>query len=105
MALTKKSEYFAQLSADAKVRYECKVASAGLNVDPYCIDESQWTREPETIPGKVMWTDISLYMVSTPSPYTKEAIKVGIICTTLILTYVVAVICMLGCSYRRGKAC
>ena len=76
MASTKKSEYFAQLSAEAKSRYECKVISAGLNIDPYCIAESLWTREPERIP-KVMWTDISFYMVSTPSPHTKEAIKVS----------------------------
>ena len=32
----KKSEYFAQLSTEAKARYECKVTSAGLNIDPYC---------------------------------------------------------------------
>lgn len=53
MALIKKSEYFAQLSTEAKARYKCKVTSAGLNIDPYCIDESLWTREPEIIP-KVM---------------------------------------------------
>lgn len=75
MALAKKSEYFAQLSKEAKARYEGKVTSAGLDVDPYCINESLWSREPEVIP-KVMWTDISLYMVATPSPYTKEAVKV-----------------------------
>jgi len=77
MALIKKSEYFTQLSTEAKNHYELKVTSTGLNVDPYCIDESLWTREPEVLP-KMMWTDISLYMVSTPSPYTKEAIKVSI---------------------------
>ena len=77
MALTKKSEYLAQLSTETKTRYELKVTSTGLNVDPYCIDESLWTREPEVIP-KMMWTDILFYMVSTPSPYTKEAIKVSI---------------------------
>ena len=77
MALTKKSEYFAQLSDEAKIRYESKLTSAGLDIDPYCIEESLWTREPKVIP-KVMWTDISFYMVSTPSPYTKEAVKVSI---------------------------
>ena len=76
MALTNKSEYFAQLSTEAKARYESKVTNAGLDVDPYCIDESLWTREPEKIP-KVIWVDISFYMVSMPSPYTKEAVKVS----------------------------
>ena len=47
--------------------------SAGLNVDPYVIEG--WSQNPEDIP-KVHWSDVVLYMVSTPSPYTKEAIKV-----------------------------
>ena len=40
-----KSEYFANLSADAKVRYESKVTSTGLGQDPYARTES-----PENIP-------------------------------------------------------
>ena len=42
-------------------------------MDPYLIDN--WTRDPETIP-QLTWSDAMLYMVSTPSPYTKEAIRV-----------------------------
>ena len=34
-----------------------------------------WSQNPEDIP-KVHWSDVVLYVVSTPSPYTKEAIKV-----------------------------
>ena len=54
--VNKKSEYFAQLSAEAKIRYESKLTSAGLDIDPYCIEESLWTREPEVIP-KVITVD------------------------------------------------
>ena len=68
-----KSEYFANLSADAKVRYESKVTSTGLGQDPYAIKE--WTESPENIP-EVQWSDMMLYMVTTPSPYTREEIKV-----------------------------
>ena len=65
MALTKKSEYFAQLSAEAKIRYESKLTSAGLDIDPYCIEESLWTREPEVIP-KVSHSTWFQRLVPTP---------------------------------------
>ena len=70
-----KSEYLRTLTIDARSRYENKVITTGLSVDPYTIDDALWTREPETIP-QFSWSDVMLYMVSTPSPYTKEAIKV-----------------------------
>ena len=73
MALALKSEYLCSLSAEAKLRYESKVISSGLNLDPYTI--KVWTQDPETVPS-LQWSDVMLYMVSTPSPYTKEAIKV-----------------------------
>ena len=68
-----KSEYFLGLSADSRSRYERKVISAGLKKDPYAIDE--WTENPETIPS-VQWSDMVLYMIVSPSPYTREEIKV-----------------------------
>ena len=67
------SEYLTKLSSEAKKRFESKILSAGLDIDPYVIEE--WTQNPEDIP-KVWWSDVVLYMVSTPSPYTKEAVKV-----------------------------
>ena len=70
-----KSEYFCKLSADSKTRYECKVTSSGLTKDPYAIDE--WTDDPDTVP-EVQWSDMVLYMISTPSPYTREEIKVSL---------------------------
>ena len=54
--------------------YEAKTTSFELKTDPYCIEE--WTEAPETIP-KVQWIDVMVYMVSTPSPYTREEIKVS----------------------------
>ena len=73
MALVRKSEYLCSLSDEAKKRYASKVVGTGLSVDPYVIDN--WTQDPGTLPS-LAWSDVMLYMVSTPSPYTKEAIKV-----------------------------
>ena len=75
VGLVKRSEYLTKLSSEAKKRFESKILSAGLDIDPYVIEE--WTQNPEDydIP-KVRWSDVVLYMVSTPSPYTNEAIKV-----------------------------
>ena len=73
VSLVKWSEYLMKLLLEAKKRFESKVVSAGVNVDPCAIDK--WSQDPEDLP-KVQWSDVMLYMVSTPSPYTKEAIKV-----------------------------
>ena len=75
--IQRKSEYFANLSADSQRRYESKVISSGLNIDPYAIDDCQWTEVPETVPD-VQWSDMMIYMTATPSPYTREEIKVSI---------------------------
>ena len=69
-----KSEYFESLSGDARVRYETKLLTAELTKDPYSITE--WIEEPSVIPD-IKWSDFMLYMVSTPSPYTKEEVKVN----------------------------
>jgi len=69
MVLVQKSS----LSDEAKQQYGSKVGDTGLNIDPYVIDD--WTQGPETIP-RLARSYVMLYMVSTPSPYTKEAKKV-----------------------------
>ncbi len=79
-SLTKKSKYFSSLSTESKVRYQSKIAATGLTVDPYTIEEAEWTREPDTIP-QLLWSDLMLYMAS---PHTKEAIKVSLM---IILGY------------------
>jgi len=71
-----KSEYFINLLGEDKHRYESKVISAGLDSDPYCITDSEWSETPMTIPD-IHWSDFVTYMVDTPSPYTKEEIKVA----------------------------
>ena len=70
----RKSNYFLNLSSQAKERYEAKVVSDGLKIDPYAIED--WNEAPEEVPD-VRWSDIMMYMVSTPSPYTREEIKVA----------------------------
>ena len=73
MAVELKSEYMLQLSLDSRARYEKKVINCGLFADPYALTE--WTSEPSEAPA-ISWSDIMIYMVATPSPYTKEALKV-----------------------------
>lgn len=72
--LTRVSEYLLGLSTEAKQRYECKVVAAGLTEDPYVIES--WTRDPEKLP-RLARSDVVIYMVSTPSPHTKEVMKVS----------------------------
>ena len=69
------SEYLQQLSSVAKHRYKEKVLLAGLKTDPYCIEECDWEKSPELLPA-LSWSDVMVYMISTPSPYTGEAVKV-----------------------------
>ena len=73
--MRQKSEYFANLTGDAQGRYECKVISNGLSIDPYTIDDCYWTETPDIAPD-VQWSDMMLYMTATPSPYTREAMEV-----------------------------
>jgi len=70
-----KSEYFVNLPGDDRHRYESKVVSVGLTSDPYSIKDQGWSETPVTIPD-IHWSDFVTYMVDTPSPYTKEEIKV-----------------------------
>lgn len=67
------SEYVCSLSATSRKRYLEKLECACLKWDPYAIKE--WIKEPEKLPN-VSWTDLTCYMVATPSPYTQETIKV-----------------------------
>ena len=71
------SEYFQRLSTDAKARYTSKVTSIGLSSDPYALPSSFWQNELDcdAIPC-VKWSDMFLYLVMTPSQYTREEIKV-----------------------------
>ena len=72
--MKRNSEYFANLSADAQGRYECKVISSGLTTNLCAIDDCYWTEAPEIVPD-VQCSHMMLYMTATPSPYTREAIE------------------------------
>lgn len=72
--MDRKSEYFGNLSKESKIRYEEKVSRTGLTIDPYTIED--WSEAPEVIPD-VHWSNTMLYMTATPSPHTREAIKVA----------------------------
>ena len=83
MDLQAKLEYFDGLSAEAKARYTRKILLSGLTINPYCI--SEWTENPEIVPA-IKMSDMLLYLVATPSPYTKEQIKVAnFVCSELQL--------------------
>ena len=68
------SEYLQQLSGVSKKRYKEKVLLSGLKKDPYCTD-LDWEKNPEILP-KLALSDVMVYMISTPSPHTGEAVKV-----------------------------
>ena len=71
------SEYYRSLSEESKQRYTNKVTGVGLNEDPYAIPSELWLAEPNQVPN-VKWSDMFVYMVATPSAYTKEEMKVNI---------------------------
>jgi len=75
MASVKRSEYVLQLSAQSRQRYEEKLNKVGLTSDPYCLENSEWEKNPEELP-LLTFSDVMMFMVATPSPYTKESIKV-----------------------------
>ena len=43
------SDYTQGLSAVARDRYESKVLQAGLDTDPYSMDDSKWSETPDVI--------------------------------------------------------
>eukprot|EP00731_Ephydatia_muelleri_P019758 Em0012g583a len=71
------SEYYSELSGEAKARYESKVRNSGITVDPYAIRDDCWVKEMDVanIP-EVKWSDMFMYLICTPSPYTREEMKV-----------------------------
>ncbi len=78
--MDRRSEYFLGLSREARARYERKVIGTSLILDPYVIND--WTDSPDVLPD-VKWSDMMLYMTVTPSPHTREAIKVDLSCVIL----------------------
>ena len=79
--MTGLSEHYAKLSEESKRRYIEKIRSCGIKNDPYVIENEQWEESPGIIPH-LTWSDFMLYMITTPSPYTKESIKVNTNCSS-----------------------
>ena len=75
MEFVKKSEYLKEIRSTASKRYIEKLGLAGLCTDPYCIPVEEWEIDPCDVPA-IDFSDVALYMVTTPSPYTKETVKV-----------------------------
>ena len=70
------SEYYSGLSAESKQRYTDKVTGVGFKKDPYAIPSELWQAESNHVPNAA-WSDMFVYMVATPSTYTKEEMKVS----------------------------
>ena len=68
------SEFYKQLDASGKKRYREKTALLGLYYDPDTTSRDCWERTPNVWPD-VEIPDICAYLIHTPSPYTKEALK------------------------------
>ena len=68
------SDFFKQLDAADKKRYKEKLSKLGLRIDPYLMDADQWSTSRNVWPS-VEFPDICVYLLNSPSPYTKEALK------------------------------
>ena len=77
------SQYFRNLSATPKERYEQKVISIGLKHDPYVIED--WSENS----ADVHWSDLLVYMIATPSQFMGEVIKVNNCFTSLIFLHAI----------------
>ena len=74
MAEEIESDFFKQLDAADKKRYKEKLSKLGVCTDPYLMDADQWSTSRNVWPS-VEFPDICVYLINSPSPYTKEALK------------------------------
>ena len=68
-------DYSSDLSAVAKKCYLSKLTTFGFLKDPYSIPDSSWITGTDIL-SQVTWSDMSIYLTSTPSPYTQQELKV-----------------------------
>ena len=68
------SEFYLQLDSLGKTRYKEKLKMLKLCTDPYLVDKNTWSTEKSLFPS-VEFPDIFVYLINSPSPYTKEALK------------------------------
>ena len=74
--MERKSEYFSSLLASAKQRYERKVISTGLKIDPYSIEH--WDENSKVFP-EINLSDMIIYLTAMPSEY---------VCPNLLESYI-----------------
>ena len=69
------SEYSATLSKEDFVRYQEKltVTLGEQLTDPYLLKD-KWSDDIASLLG-ITWRDVTVYLLDTPSTYTKESIK------------------------------
>ena len=68
------SDFFKQLDARGKRRYDEKLEILGLCSDPYATTSEDWESDPDCWPN-VEFPDILNYLIDSPSPHTKESLK------------------------------
>ena len=68
------SSLYEQLDSSGKTRYKEKLHILQLRSDPYLLDKNSWLAERSLWPP-VEFPDVFVYLINSPSPYTKEALK------------------------------
>ena len=68
------SSLYEQLDSLGKTRYKEKLHMLQLRTDPYLVDKKAWVAERSLWPP-VEFPDVFVYLINSPSPCTKEALK------------------------------
>ena len=71
---SKYSSLYEQLDSSGKTRYKEKLHMLQLRSDPYLLDKNSRLAERSLWPP-VEFPDVFVYLINSPSPYTKEALK------------------------------
>ena len=70
----KESVYYNQLDQAGKARYKQKLELLQQIEDPYHLARDCWSMDRALWPA-VEFPDICVYLINSPSPYTKESLK------------------------------
>ena len=68
------SSLYEQLDSSGKARYKEKLRMLKLRSDPYLLDKNTWLTE-RSVWLPVEFPNVFVYLINSPSPYTKEALK------------------------------
>lgn len=70
----KTSDFFKQLDEAGKHRYKVKLNLIGAKEDPYLIQRGDWSGNKDLLPD-VEFPDIYIYLINSPSPFTKNELR------------------------------